>query len=151
MKNKRGLSTIVVTLIILVITLVSVGILYAIYTNILNQNKGQVDIQSKCLNAPINVVSATCVAVQKGPNCTIYLEKGLTASTVPDQVKFSFIDKNGLVSDEKTNSWSTSAITITDIKKSTNNLDSDITTVRVVPQFNVGGNYQDCAMIEKVI
>lgn len=148
MKNKRGLSTIVVTLIILVITLVSVGILYAIYTNILNQNKGQVDIQSKCLNAPINVVSATCVA---GPTCTIYLEKGLTASTVPDQVKFSFIDKNGLVSDEKTNSWSTSAITITDIKKSTNNLDSDITTVRVVPQFNVGGNYQDCAMIEKVI
>jgi hypothetical protein len=53
--NKKGLSTIVATLLIILLTLVAVGIIWVVVRNVVQGGSQQVSIDTKCLNA--NVVA----------------------------------------------------------------------------------------------
>jgi len=53
--NKKGLSTIVATLLIILLTIVAAGIIWAVVSGVVNLGGEQVDIGSKCLQA--NVVA----------------------------------------------------------------------------------------------
>lgn len=51
--NKKGLSTIVATLLIILLTLVAVGIIWIVIRNVVQQGTDQIDIDSKCLAASV--------------------------------------------------------------------------------------------------
>jgi hypothetical protein len=53
MKDKKGLSTIVTTLIIILLTLVAIGIIWAVVSNLLSKSSGTVEATTKCLDVDI--------------------------------------------------------------------------------------------------
>ncbi len=59
--NKKGLSTIVATLLIILLTLVAVGIIWVVVRNVVQGGSEQVDIDAKCLQA--NVVATNVVVI----------------------------------------------------------------------------------------
>lgn len=59
-KNNRGLSTIVVTLIIILLSLVAVGVVWAVVNNLIKSGSEGVSVSSKCLNINIEATSVNC-------------------------------------------------------------------------------------------
>ena len=57
--NKKGLSTVVTTLIIVMMSLVAVGIVWVVVQNMTNSGSETVDYSSKCLLADVKPESAT--------------------------------------------------------------------------------------------
>ncbi len=55
--NKKGLSTIVATLLIILLTLVAVGIIWIVIRNVVQTGTQQIDIDSKCLSASVEATS----------------------------------------------------------------------------------------------
>jgi len=68
--NKKGLSTIVATLLIILLTLVAVGIIWVVIRGVVRDSTDQVDIDSKCLAAS---VEATRVVLDTTPDPDEYL------------------------------------------------------------------------------
>ncbi len=56
-ENKKGLSEIVATLIIILLTLVAVGIIWVVIRNVVEGGAQQVDISQKCLAVELNAVT----------------------------------------------------------------------------------------------
>jgi hypothetical protein len=59
--NKKGLSTVVTTLIIVLLVLVAVGIIWGVVSNLLDKSAGNVDTATKCLD--IKVMATNVVDV----------------------------------------------------------------------------------------
>lgn len=57
--NKKGLSTIVATLLIILLTLVAVGIIWVVVKNVITGGAGQVTIDAKCLSANVAATKVT--------------------------------------------------------------------------------------------
>jgi hypothetical protein len=57
MKNTRGLSAIVATLIIILLTLVAVGIIWVVIRNVVQSGADQIDINTKCVAVSLEAVS----------------------------------------------------------------------------------------------
>lgn len=57
MKSTKGLSTVVATLIIILLTLVAVGIIWVVIRSVVTSGSQQVDINSKCLAVDLEAVS----------------------------------------------------------------------------------------------
>jgi hypothetical protein len=57
MEHKRGLSTIVATLIIILLTLVAVGIIWVVIRNVIQGGAQNVDISAKCISVNLEAVS----------------------------------------------------------------------------------------------
>lgn len=57
MKSKKGLSDIVATLIIILLTLVAVGIIWVVIRNVVNSGASQIDISAKCTAVNLEAVS----------------------------------------------------------------------------------------------
>jgi len=54
MKNNKGLSTVVTTLIIILLVLVAVGIIWGVVNNLLNTGRESVDSSAKCMDLEIS-------------------------------------------------------------------------------------------------
>lgn len=61
-KSKKGLSAIVATLLIILLTLVAVGIIWIVIRNVVQSSTDQVDIDSMCLRANVEATSVTATA-----------------------------------------------------------------------------------------
>jgi len=59
MKNNKGLSEVVTTLIIILLVLVAIGIIWGVVSNLLDKSKNTVDINTKCMDVGVKVVSIT--------------------------------------------------------------------------------------------
>ncbi|MCX6749173.1 MAG: hypothetical protein NTW17_00305 [Candidatus Pacearchaeota archaeon] len=57
MENTRGLSAIVATLIIILLTLVAVGIIWVVIRNVVQGGAEQIDISTKCVAVSLEAVS----------------------------------------------------------------------------------------------
>jgi len=66
MKNKRGLSAIVATLIIILLVLVAVGIIWVVVRNLIQEGAEQVDISTKCMAIDVRAVSVVPVVGEAG-------------------------------------------------------------------------------------
>ena len=66
MENKRGLSAIVATLIIILLVLVAVGIIWVVVRNVIQEGAEQVDISTKCIAVDLRAVSVVPVADEAG-------------------------------------------------------------------------------------
>ena len=123
MLNKKGISGIVMTVIMIGFVLIAAGIVWAVISNILQQQKGSIDINSKCMGIIINPTSLVC----DGTECNITIERGLGSTSEPI---------NGvelIVSDEAGNTKSSGALDMDVItsKKVTISTDIDATKADV--------------------
>lgn len=90
MKNKRGLSTIVATLIIILLVLVAVGIIWVVVRNLVQQGTEQIDISSKCFDTEIRAVKVTNVSNLY----TVTVSRGASNQEIGG-IKLIFVDSNG--------------------------------------------------------
>ncbi len=71
--NKKGLSMIVSTLIIILLVLVAIGIIWTVVRNVIDSGVDTVDVSSKCLNLDIAIKGLDCAT---DPDCDVYFERG---------------------------------------------------------------------------
>ena len=53
MKNKKGLSQVVTTLIIILLVLVAIGIIWGVVSNLLDKSKGTIESSTKCMDLDV--------------------------------------------------------------------------------------------------
>ncbi|MFH1325292.1 MAG: hypothetical protein ABIH49_00785 [archaeon] len=61
-KNKRGLSAIVITLILVLLGIVAVGVVWVVINNIVQSSSGQVSTGAKCLEISVTATSVVAGA-----------------------------------------------------------------------------------------
>lgn len=61
LKNKRGLSEAVMTVIMIALVLVAVGVIWVVVQNVINKNASSIDYGSKCMGIVIEPGQATWV------------------------------------------------------------------------------------------
>jgi len=70
--NKKGLSTVVTTLIIILLVLVAIGIIWVVVRSVIDDSANQIDINTKCVSSNLELTSASCVS---GGACTVSIKK----------------------------------------------------------------------------
>ena len=93
MENKRGLSAIVATLIIILLVLVAVGIIWVVVRNLLQEGAEQVDISTKCMAVDVRAVSVATVAGEAG-NYSVTLRRTAGGETMGG-IKISLFNETG--------------------------------------------------------
>jgi len=71
MRNKKAMSEIVTTVIMVVLALVAVAVIWQIINNLISDKGAQISVTQKCLDVKLNVESASCDAVE----CTIAVKR----------------------------------------------------------------------------
>jgi len=75
-KNKRGLSTVVTTLIIILLVLVAIGIIWIVVRNVLESGSNEIDFRTKCLDVDVKATAVTCLTdVDNWAVCNVSLER----------------------------------------------------------------------------
>jgi hypothetical protein len=59
-KNKRGMSDIVVTLVIILLSLIAIGVVWVVVNNLLKSGTESVEITQKCSKVQLEVVAVSC-------------------------------------------------------------------------------------------
>ena len=72
MNNKRGLSTVVTTLIIIALSLVAVGIIWVVVQNVMKGQTENINYQSKCLDLNVRANAVNCTIPITNPASTEY-------------------------------------------------------------------------------
>jgi hypothetical protein len=104
--NKKGLSTIVATLLIILLTLVAVGIIWIVIRNVVQTGTDQVDVDSKCLAASVEATRVTNDTPANRPNYEVTILRNGGDDPLGG-VKLVFTDADGTanaVKDVKINS-----------------------------------------------
>ena len=73
--NKKGLSTIVATLLIILLTLVAVGIIWVVVRNVVQGGTQQVDIDAKCLQANVVATHVANATTNPATNFSVTLSR----------------------------------------------------------------------------
>ena len=147
MGNKKGLSDIVITLLIVVLSLVAIGGVWFVVRNVLNRGNQQTDIGAKCLAIAVDATAVVCDNSGANQVCSVTLTK-----TGSDEISgVNLIFKNsltGVQSSQLVTSVGDVPVvlgkTATDVDTqvlSTNALD----TVEVIAYFtDESGNVRNC-------
>ena len=101
-KNKRGLSAVVTTLMIILLVLIAVGIVWVVVKNIVEGGAEDIDIGAKCLGVDLSIKSA---AEAPADTFTIVVERGADDAELAG-IKLVFSDENeatNIVEEETTN------------------------------------------------
>jgi hypothetical protein len=88
--DKRGLSTIVVTLIIILLSLVAVGVVWVVVRNLVSGGSQGVEISSKCLSVNVEATKVNCSAGTTDMVCDLQLMRTGTGSDEIGGVKLVF-------------------------------------------------------------
>jgi hypothetical protein len=99
--NKRGLSTVVTTLIIVLLVLVAVGIIWGVVNNLLDKGSDTVDSFGTCLNVDINAEGVAINETTLGSGDFDVYEVTMKRSPVGDGefgAKVRFYTGDGIVS-----------------------------------------------------
>jgi hypothetical protein len=88
--DKRGLSTIVITLIIILISLVAVGIVWVVVRGVIQGGTAQIDITAKCLGVDISATKVNCSTVGVTKICDVEFTRTGTGSDAIGGVKLVF-------------------------------------------------------------
>jgi len=88
--NKKGLSAVVTTLIIILLVFVAIGIVWVVVKNVIEEGASQIDIGAKCIS---NVVEATSVDCTDPSACDVILKRN-TGEDEIGGVKLVFSEGN---------------------------------------------------------
>jgi hypothetical protein len=91
-ENKRGLSTIVVTLIIVLLSLVAVGVVWVVVRGLINTGSQGVEINSKCLAVTVEASKVNCSNGAANITCDVTFTRTGTGSDAIAGVKLVFRD-----------------------------------------------------------
>ena len=72
--NKKGLSAVIVTLLLVMLSIVLVGIVFVVVNNVVGRGTSQAQTGFDCLSSSISVTAATCN--QAGTNCNVTVKRG---------------------------------------------------------------------------
>jgi hypothetical protein len=143
-ENKRGLSTIVITLILILLSLVAVGIVWFVVNNILKSGAQGIDVGAKCLNTNVEATSVNCTGTPTA-SCTVRLERTGTENEAITGVKLVFRNESAGL----TSSLLDSAGDIQPLVGKTVTFDTGIASadkIEVTPYFSDdSGNEQLCS------
>ena len=146
-QNKKGLSAIITTLLVVMLVLVAVGIVWAVVRNVVTRGVESVELGAKCLNLDIRATAVNC-NIPAACNITL-----VRAGTEPDA-----ITGVKLVFRDSTSSTSSAVIDVIGdvpalVGKSITNRDSTLTlpdSLEVTPYFtDASGNDQLCSTATK--
>lgn len=92
MKNNKGLSTVVTTLIIILLVLVAVGIIWGVVNNLLGKSTGTIETSTKCLDVDVRATKVIQGGDLDSYNVTLY-----RTPTGDDEVgaKLVFVSETG--------------------------------------------------------
>ena len=76
--DRKGLSAIIVTLILVLLSIVAVGAVWVVVNNVLQKGQENVNLGSACIDIDVSISSATCTFAGGGDDCTVTY--GRTAS-----------------------------------------------------------------------
>lgn len=79
-RDKRGLSTIVVTLIIILLSLVAVGIVWVVVRNIIVGGTAGAQVSSECINVNVDASQIACWPGATDEMCNLTLSRTGTSS-----------------------------------------------------------------------
>ena len=159
--NKKGLSMIVSTLIIILLVLVAIGIIWTVVRNVINEGTEEIDMANKCRDVTIQATKVVCETIgscggDADCDCAVTLERSASGEAI-DGIMLSFTSPT-VIENVVLDSINTSAVlvAITNVEPlgiSTINATDIVTTfgetpnnVVVTPYFNDGsGNPQPCS------
>ncbi len=139
MENKKGLSTIVVTLMIILLVIVAVGIVWVVVRNFIGSGTESIEISAKCLEVDIK---ATAVVNTAGTTYDVTLARTASGEAIEGVkiVFFNAADNASSVVDVPGNI--APLITVT---KSVDGQIVDSNKVEVTPYFkDASGNEKPC-------
>ena len=88
--GKRGLSTVVTTLIIVLISVLAVGIVWVVVRNLINSESFGVDVGVKCLNVYVEATAINCSSTGSSRICDVTLKRTGTGTNQIGGVKLVF-------------------------------------------------------------
>ncbi len=88
--EKRGLSTIVITLIIILLSLAAIGIVWVVFNGVIKSGTAGVDISAKCLSVDVSATAVVCSNGATNVLCTTTLERTGTGEDEIAGVKLIF-------------------------------------------------------------
>ena len=97
LKDKRGLSAIVLTVIMVGLVLVAVGIVWVVVSGILTTQTEALDYENMCLGLSFDVSTPTCDA----GTCSMVIERGLASKGDPiDGIAITLSDETESMDEE---------------------------------------------------
>ena len=94
LNNKKAMSEIVTTVIMVALVLIAIGIIWGVVTNLLSERTEQVEINSKCMDVSVKPTAASCDTEE----CNITYSRTATGGDI-DGIKIVVSD--GTTSNEK--------------------------------------------------
>ena len=94
--NKKAMSEIITTVIMVVLVLVAVGVVWTIVNGLIKGKAGEVDFTAKCLELDITIENALCT----GTTCDVVLKRG-TKGTTPSGFIFVFSNETASAQDDE--------------------------------------------------
>lgn len=92
MKNTKGLSTVVTTLIIILLVLVAVGIIWGVVNNLLGRSTGTIETSTKCLDVSVQATKVAPGSALDTYNVTLY--RAPTGGDEQIGAKLVFVSEN---------------------------------------------------------
>jgi len=92
-ESKKGMSDIVVTLVIILLSLIAIGVVWVVVNNLIKSGTQNVEISAKCTNVQLEITAVSCNATT-GADCTVTVKKTGTSETLSG-VKLAFSNSTG--------------------------------------------------------
>lgn len=90
--NKRGLSAIIVTVLLIGLTIVAVGIVWAVINSTLKKGAENIDVGTKCLGIDVGATSVVC---SSATSCDVRIERTGSRDDTISGVKIVFENATG--------------------------------------------------------
>ncbi len=141
-RNKKGLSAIIVTLILILLAIVAVGVVWVVVNNVLKSSEGRVNLGAACLEIDIEAVSLVESAGGTGDDYDLTLSRSAGGDAIGGVKVVVFSDTVNSVVEEF-------GAVLAPLETKTQPLvDTTVTganKVEITPYFtDASGNDQDC-------
>lgn len=144
--DKRGLSTIVVTLIIILISLVAVGIVWVVVRNVIQGGTKTIESNANCITVDVEATSVNCSSAGVSRICDVTLQRSGTGTDAIGGVKLVFKNATAGTSSGLISVAGDIQPLLTKTQTGINTTISNVDTVEVTAFFrDASGNDQICA------
>lgn len=140
MINKKGLSDVVTTLIIILLSLVAIGIIWVVVNNVLESGTETTEINAKCLQVDIQANAASCTA---GGVCNVTYKRSAGGEDIDGIV---IILSNGVASNQTQIAGNIAPLATKTLTDFVTGLSPVPNTAEIAAYFiDESGNQQTCA------
>ena len=92
LKNRRGISSIIATLILILLTIVLIGIVWVVVSGIVTTSTKQINSGAQCSGSAVQITAASCT--QTGGDCNVSIQRTLGSDTIGG-VRVVFVNAAG--------------------------------------------------------